>query len=238
MPLDDKDIEQVTGIITKLLESQQESVAKMVSGAVAKATKTLEGKIPQVPDKEGLAALVKEQLDAARAAGGGEESDPNKPKTDPAKPDPTVLKLQEEIAAIKKDRERIALEAKDKEAKHARDEEEAALAQALGPHVKQSPAVVEAVKMLLLKRGVVTRNDKGEIVYKAVRKSGGNEYEDLLPLGDGVKEWAGTDEAKDFLPPKDTGGSGDSSKTKRAPGAGDPAAKRAGFFAALNGSSE
>lgn len=133
---------------------------------------------------------------------------------------------------MRKENERLASEGKAKAEKHARDEEENELAMALSPYVKQSAAVVEAAKLLLLKRGVVVRDDKGAIAYKVTKKSGGQEYDELLPLADGVKEWAASQEAQDFLPPKDAGGSGDPRGGKRPP-AGAKDTGRTDFLANL-----
>lgn len=239
MAFTDEQKAEIAGLLTEALGSAltpiKDEFTKMVSGAIAKSHKALEGKIPQAPTAESLAALVKEQLEAAQASKLAETDQAKGGAVQPAKPDPALLKLQEELENIKKDRERIARESKEEKDRHARDEEENALAQALGPHVRQSAAMVEAAKLLLLKRNVVQRNDKGEIVYKATRKSGSTEYEELLPLNDGVKEWAASKEAEDFLPPKDAGGSGDARRGQRGAGmgGGDLEVKRANFFGHL-----
>jgi hypothetical protein len=239
MALSDADKAEITGIITAALEpalkASQEGFAAMVSGAVAKERKAIEAKIPQALDKDILSALVKEQLEAARAAS-AEVAAGGTAEGGPAKPNPEVLKALERIEKLEKENKRVVEESRLKEESSARNQEDSALALALGEHLKgKGPAVIEAAKLLIRSRGAVVRNEKGEISYKVTRKHGGMESDELLPLVDGVKEWAASPEAQDFLPPKDVGGGGDPRRARGGNGAGggNLADKRNEFLSGL-----
>jgi hypothetical protein len=58
----------------------------------------------------------------------------------------------------------------------------------------------------MIDRGVVARDADGNVVFKSKDKRGA---EEVLSLEEGITAWVATDEGKEYLPAKDSGGSGD-----------------------------
>lgn len=125
------------------------------------------------------------------------------------KPDPAVIRLTETVEGLKsqlkaKDDENKAIQDKTK-----RSEERSALSGALNKLGIPEARAAGAIALLHTERQVVTRNDDGQIVMKVKRTYQGQASEELVPLEDGIAEWAKTEEGKTYMPAVKAGGSGE-----------------------------
>lgn len=217
------------------LEPLKQEMTRQINGVSTKLTKSLketEDKVTGLTSEEGRAALVKE---LAALSGPQDPKDPAKggdPNKGDPKPDPEVLKLRSELDKIQKDRkaEQEAAKAKEEAAQRALDQ--AAIDKALGAHVDKNPDIITAARLLLTEgKKLVVRGEDGNLVFKMPRKSGKDSYVEDMGLEDGIAEWAKTDAAKHFLPPKDAGGSGDPNRGNPGRGGGNQfEANRTAFF--------
>lgn len=222
-------------ILGGIVEPLRIELTKQVTGvkaSLAKQLKETDDKVAGLTSEEGRAALIKELV----ASGG--VADPNK---DPAKggdkgepkPDPEVLKLRGELDKIQKDRkaEQEAARAKEEAAQRALDQ--AAIDKALGAHVDKNPDIITAARLLLTEgKKLVVRGEDGNLVFKMPRKAGKENYVEDMALDEGIAEWAKTESAKHFLPPKDVSGSNDPHKGNPPRGGGNGfEANRTAFFA-------
>lgn len=129
-------------------------------------------------------------------------------------------------AATRKAEARIKeLEAKAESAERARaeseqtrlqQEERTALATALGANGVEGVKQNVLIAYLHKEKGMVRRNDKGEVCLRLTRPYG----EDDIPLAEAVPEWLKTAEGKEFVPPRPAGGTG--ATAGKAQGKGGP----------------
>lgn len=130
--------------------------------------------------------------------------------------DPEVAKLREQIEKLTKDNERERKEKAEQAARIDQEQRERSITDALRSKGVRNELVDAAAALLLVKRNVLKRNDSGELVYVVKRK----DYEDELPVADGVEEFLKTDEGKAYLPPRDVGGTGEKGGHKVSTGKG------------------
>lgn len=222
-------------ILGGAIEPLKIEMSKQISGVSAKLSKSLketEDKVTGLTSEEGRAALIKEL-----AAAGG-VADPNK---DPAKggdkgepkPDPETIKLRTRLETLEKERATEREQAKAEKEASQRALDQAAIEKALGAHVDKNPDIITAARLLLTDgKKLVVRGEDGNLVFKMPRKAGKENYVEDMSLDDGIAEWAKTESAKHFLPPKDVSGSGDPNKGTPPRGGGNGfEANRAAFFA-------
>lgn len=162
-----------------------DAVNQAVTGAVNRVTKEHKAEIKALTDT--VAELSKPKETPAPTVDDGGK-----------KPDPATVALERKIA----DLEKRAKEADDKVAaaeKRARDDgAKTALRTALGTAVR--PDAVDVITDLLFDaRKRVSFDETGRPLFQL-------DEDTLLPLGDGVKSWLKSDEAKLFLPAPGAGG--------------------------------
>jgi hypothetical protein len=235
MPFDDTQKKEIGDLLGELLapalEGLKVELTKQVSGVSAKLTKAIEKHAEGAVTKDALDVLLKEKLTATVADPGA--GDPVGKPAAGGKPDPAVVKLQEEVDRLKK----IAKEAEDSataiKAETAKREEESALKAALGKKV--APDYIDAVALLLNTRDkAIFRDDEGKIRFRLAKKVNGRTEDVDFDLEDGVVEWAKTDAAKPYLPPTQAKGSNERGQERPGRG-GDPLTEsRTNFFAGLN----
>ena len=208
-------------ILAPALKDIETKFGKMANGAAMtaaeKAVKGFKEKLDAVPTAEALeeklAARLEELKQTVVPQGG-------KPAGGVAA-SPDVEALKKQIADMQtamqlSDKKRNTFEtelAKERAAraedlaKQKRTEERSLLSVALEKAGVTNPTHRAAATALLIDRGVIKRNDEGEVVleYKDIEHAS----TELLPIEKGVATWAGTEEGKTFLPPKDSGGSGE-----------------------------
>jgi len=222
-------------ILGGIVEPLKIEMSKQISGVSAKLSKALketEDKVTGLTSEEGRAALVKELAAAAAAADPNKDPTKGGDKGEP-KPDPETIKLRTRLETLEKERATEREQAKVEKEAAQKALDQAAIEKALGAHVDKNPDVVTAARLLLTEgRKMVVRNDDGVLVFKMPRKAGKENYVEDMALDEGIAEWAKTESAKHFLPPKEVNGSGDPNKGNPPRGGGSGFdANRAAFFA-------
>jgi hypothetical protein len=185
---------RVNAAISTQLSRFRQSFEKDVAGTISKSLEPLASR-----------------MEALTTIGAGGDDKKDKGKGDEAaeiqkKADARIAELERKYADSESKRE--------SETKaRARDEERAALSQALRTAGIGDNRLRAAVALLYNEDARVGRNDGGEIIFK-IPKAG---YTDEVTLEDGITGWLTTEEGKTFLPARGAGGSG---------GTGSPHQKR------------
>lgn len=211
MPLEDKDLETIKGLIKADGEERATAMAKEIEKTVGKAVKGLK-----------LADTIKAEIaKLAPAADDGDDDDadgddddvvPPEPKTkrntkggDGGPADtPELRKLRSEVEKVRKHAEA--------QQKRADDAEAARMAEKLSTNVRDAliAAGVDAKRVRtafndLRAEGRIKLNDKGEPVF-VYRRDWGDEE---VAIDAGAKEFVKTDDGKQFLPPTNGRGTGE-----------------------------
>jgi hypothetical protein len=151
-------------------------------------------------------------------------SESMKPKDEPAPapeakkgPDPEVLALRKRLDEAEKAR-KSEQEAREAERQaRLRDEEDAALRRALRTAGIDDEDLLDGAAALHLRRNNVARDEAGRVCYRAKDKY--NE-EKLVPIEEGIKEWAASSSGKKYVPASGVEGSGSKPRSGSRPGAG------------------
>lgn len=180
----------ITGALTNHGKRQAQQFGEMLKTGLAEFAKTLK---PGGDDNK-----ADDKTDDKR------KGDDKRQQTDPE-----VLKLKQSLESLQnqlraKDDENKAIQAKQKRA-----EERTALASALSKLGVPEARAAGAMALLHTERGAVTRDDDGNIVMKVKRTFQGQTSEEMVPLDEGIAEWAKTEEGKTYLPPANARGSGE-----------------------------
>ena len=199
-------------LLAPALKDAETRFGKMANGAALtaaeKATKGLREQLSGVPTQETLAETIKasvtEMLAAhapaapAKGAGDGESE--------------AMKELRKKLEASDKRQQSLVDDLKKKDIeqqaildKQRRTEERQTLTAALEKAGVKTTLRAAAVA-LLTERGLVKRDQDGNILFDHKDKDGNVE---ALPVEAGIGKWVATDEGKEYLPPKDAGGSGD-----------------------------
>lgn len=200
--------------------AEEERLGKMIDARLNKAISThLKREMPKLAETIGASVLAsmqkarEEETEASgeggAAAASGEGAGKGKAGGGEATLPPEVEKRIRALEKVTKDAERRAQEAearaKEMEDRRRLDEENDLSTKALlGIGIKDE---VQLESALLFHRGKgrIKRDDDGKPVF--VRK-GRDGDEETVPLEQGLKEWAKTEEAKRFLPATNAAGSG------------------------------
>lgn len=207
MPLDDADIEKISGLIGAALKTHGEEQGKATTALVTKATKAaidglkLDDRFKAYDEK--LAAVPKPpEGGAGDGAGKGTGGEPGKGDSETAI---ALRKLQAELDNERKAREAQTRKAAEAEAARQQELLQNKVRDALVAN-GANPKLVSVALNDLLARKMVRLNDKGEPVFTFRRSYGADED---VAVGDGAKEWLGTDEGKFFVPATEKKGTGD-----------------------------
>ena len=209
MALDDNDIAKITELTTAAIVAAQaeadKKTTKIINSAIASTLKPFKERLDGIPDADGLAAKVKEQVDAATA-----ELAKKLPATGTPKPadDETTKALAELKAAnealstkLKKQDEERKAEKAQTAAMQETEATSAALMKIPGFKASLLQPALDHIKA----RGLVRRDANGAIVAEVKSDIGGTE---LVPLEEALTAWSKSDVGKEFLMPKEVGGSG------------------------------
>jgi hypothetical protein len=209
MAIDEEDKKQIGELIAAALGPVEERFGKMLNGAIVKHTEPLKKALSGIPQGDALTELVTgmttkalDEASAAAAAAG------KKPEKGGGAIDPEVTRqLQELKTANEKLVKELAQgrEAREKEKADRLALEERTAALALLSDAKISKGLSSAAYSLLRERGMIKRDEAGDIVLE-VRGSGG--VAEQMAIKDGIAHWLTTDEGKEFLPPRPVKGSG------------------------------
>ena len=239
MALDDQDIAKITELTAAAIVAAQaeadKKTTKIVNAAIASTLKPFKERLESVPDAEAQAAKLKEMVDAATAelakklpaAPGG------------AKPDDETAKALSELktanetlqARLKKQDE----ERKAEKAQQAAMEESAAVSAALIKAEGFKKGLLQPALDHIKSRGMIKRDPQGAIAVEVKNEIGGTE---LVALEDGMAAWLKTDTGKEFLQPKDVGGSGTGAGGRARGGVAVPVLTGAQMAAVFNESGE
>jgi hypothetical protein len=193
-------------------EDVERMAAEIANRAAADHGKRLQAKYEkQLEEERSKRETLQAQLDELRTP---KEEPEGKGKKEP-KEDARAKEFEARMAAIEKERaaERTALADKERKAQEA-EERSVALDALKDIGVTGAPA--QAAHLLLKTEGKIARDEDGKLVF-VVPKDG---YTDRLSIADGVKEWAGTEAGKAFLPPKGVSGSGNKGGSNTRAGKG------------------
>lgn len=203
MALDDDDKKFIADLIKSNNEelgkqfATPDAVTKMVEQNLAKGLESLDldGKLAAAFEKHKPA----DKGDDDKKNGKGKAGD-----------DPEILKMRDELAAIKRQAEEATNARKAAEQKQREQALESKARDALA--AAGIPAEQHAKALVWLKsqttadgKPVLDFGEDGSPAYNAQR----NGYVDPLTIADGIKEWAGTDDAKTFIPASGVQGTGD-----------------------------
>ena len=213
----------LTAALPTALEPMKKEFGRMANGAATTAAKAaikaIEDKVASLPDAEGLATLIEAKIGEkvpAKVEGAKDEAAQAASKA-------AEDKFQKQIDALKKQ-----LQAKDDSEKAAtlkqqRTEERTVLGTAL-EKAGVKPSLRPAAIALLIERGALARDAEGAVIYKSRDAAGA---EEIKQVEAGIADWIKSDEGKEYLPPKEAGGSGD--KSRAHGGKGNEGAK-AGMY--------
>ena len=223
MALTEEDLAKITEITTAAIVAAQteaeKKTNKVINSAMASTLKPFKERLETLPDADALAAKIKEQVDAVAAELGKKTpagGDPKPADTETARALAELKTANETLQARlkKQDEERKA-----EKAQAAAIEESQAVSTALGSIEGFRKGLLQPALDHLRSRGMVKRNGEGAICLEVKSDIGGTE---LVPLEDGIPTWLKTDMGKEFMAPKDVGGSGDGKGGRRAGGTGAP----------------
>jgi hypothetical protein len=124
------------------------------------------------------------------------------------RPSKDVLKLKDEVARMKKERQRERDEVEKERQARLVDDANARVQSALveagssGPHTKAAWALLSA-------EGRIKRNEQGEVCIELPRTYLGKTELELVPVKEAIPEWLNSEHGKLFMPPRGGGeGSG------------------------------
>lgn len=201
MPLDDKDLEQIAKLIAAAQTKAAEEADKRLEATIGKAIKA--AGVETTKQLEALKAETEKRFGEIP-----KPADPPDPKAGDKPGDiensPAFKKLQAEVEASKKQAAEQAKRAEQAEAKRSAELLTNATRDALIAS-GADPKRVHLALPVLQASGRIKLDDKGAPVMVFQR----NGYEEALPVGDGAKEWLGTDDGKVFVPPSGKQGTGD-----------------------------
>lgn len=207
MALDEEDKKLIAGLIGEALGTQKDEITKMVNGVAA----TMKKQIAGLPTTENVNKLVEEQTAAAlEAVAKKKESEtPKDPGGKKPAADPEVAAQLQELRTaneklLKKVEEGQRLREQEQATRLAAEEK--AAVNSMLAEVKVRPALVGPAYAWLRERGMVKRDDEGEIVIEMKGASGVTE---AYPLKEGLTKWIKTEEGREFLPARDAAGAGD-----------------------------
>lgn len=214
MALDEQDITKITEIITAAQgEFLKGPVAKMVNNAITGHVKDIKGEVAKLAEKpvvdpESLGKLLDERMAGLKEELTKAGAKPDKGGTQ--QPDPETAKVLQELKAANEQLQ-TKLKARDEADKAeklrvAAIEEKQAVTTMLGK-LGVKPVMVESAFNDLRARGVVVRDADGQIVLKGKDETTG--LDTNYALEEGLKGWLKTDLGKEFLPPKQAGGTGE-----------------------------
>ena len=196
------------------LDPIKKEFGRMANGAATTAAKAavkaIEDKVSALPDAEGLATLIETKIGEKVQAKAAPSEDEAARAAEKARED----KMQKQIDALTKKLQTEADEKVAMQTKQQKAEERASLATAL-EKAGIKPSLRPAAIALLTERGAVARDAEGAIVFKSRDKAGA---EEVTTIEEGVTKWITGDEGKEYLPPKDTGGSGDPTRARGGKG--------------------
>jgi hypothetical protein len=227
MALDEQDLTKITEIITAAQgEFLKGPVAKMVNNAITGHVKDIKGEVAKLAEKPAVDPESLGKLLDERMAGLKEELTKAGAKPDgkggTQQPDPETTKALKELQdANQKLQDKLkARDEADKAEKLrvAAIEEKQAVTTMLGK-LGVKPVMVESAFNDLRARGVVTRDADGQIVLKGKDETTGLDAN--YALEEGLKGWLKTDLGKEFLPPKQAGGTGERGQRGTAGGGGE-----------------
>lgn len=221
MPLDDADKKIIADLIGSSLKTfgegldqrfvTPEAATKMVEQGTTKALEAIDfdGKLNAFADKlKGSGGDDGGTGGKGQDGGGGSGSDP------------AVAKLQEQIEALTAQSQAAQAAAQAAEQKNREQRLENSLREQLGaagvPAAAQQKAVAYLRTLSVDGKPVITLNDAGDPVYRQQRKG----YVDERPLAEGIKDWAGSDDGKLYLPATNAGGTGDGNGGRSNQGGG------------------
>lgn len=185
------------------LEQISQVAAQVVnSGFTARSKKLKEDIVAEFG--KSLEPLTRRLEDMANAAPAAKSAKGGKGKDDPddGAPDPKTASMQRQLDEMKnllEDRERKIADA---DARQRAQSLRQSLTRTLSENGFTDPLRNEDAVDLLLARGQVKHDDDGNAVFVE------NEHS-VLDLPTGIKAWAKSDRAKNFLPPTGARGSGD-----------------------------
>jgi hypothetical protein len=204
----------------------RDELAQIVNAAVSGHTKRLEKRLG-----DSLVSQIVAQLktDAGQGDDDGQDDgqDDDSGSAGKAKSSPETIALKRQISALsnklQKAEDGRAAEAKQRQAEALRSEARKLLGDAGISGRGLRGAMAE-----LLQDGRVKLGEDGSHLFE---DDDGTE----LPLADGLKGWASSDDAKLYLPPRDVRGSGDNGRGQAPKLGGDDDARQAAYADALEG---
>lgn len=228
MALDEQDITKITEIVTAAQgEFLKGPVAKMVNSAITGNLKEVKGEMAKLAEKPSVDPEALGKLLDERMAGFKDELTKAGAKPDGKgggvqQPDPETAKVLQELKAANEQLQ-TKLKARDEADKAeklrvAAIEEKQAVTTMLGK-LGVKPVMVESAFNDLRARGVVTRDADGTIVLKGKDETTGLDAN--YALEEGLKGWLKTDLGKEFLPPKQAGGTGERGQRGTGGGGGE-----------------
>lgn len=217
MALDDADKKFITELLAGALKTHGEEADKKYVTADA-AGKMVEQGVKGGIEALKLPELIGEAVKKAVPAGGdkgkdnasGDADKGDKGKNGAA--DPVVAKLQEQLEQLQAQNRSADERAKAAEEASRRQKLEAELRNALSAG-GVAPGLMDATMALLPSRTlsdgkpILVHENDGSIKMRIQRKG----YVDTVAVAEGVKDWLGTDEGKNYLPPSGKQGDGSSS---------------------------
>lgn len=141
-------------------------------------------------------AKISEQLTALAQTRSEAPADAGKPDPERQKLEARLKDMEAKLDAERKTRETVEQARLDQEARTA-------LSQALTAKGVTGGKLKAAMALLYDAERRIARDDKG-IGFKIKR----GEYDDVVPLEQGIDEWFKTDDGKELLPPRDAQGGG------------------------------
>ena len=219
MPLDEQDLAKIAELITAATGESEKKTTTMVNKAMG-TLKPLKDRLEALPDPEALSTNIKTQFEtlaadlakkapAAQGAGAPAVDEATKKLVEDLKTANEAL-----MGKLRKGEDERRLE---RESRLAMEEKQAISTTLAKLSIR--PGLMTAALNHLRATGMIKRSAEGEIVIERKDDVGTLEQ---VPLEEGLTAWTKTDEGKEFLPPKDAGGSGAGSGggTRRGGGAG------------------
>ena len=226
-------------LLAPALKDAETRFGKMANGAAMtaaeKAVKGFKDRLDGVPTAETLAETIKSSVTemlAAHAPAVKDKGSAGDGESDAMK------ELRKKLEASDKRQETLLADMRKKDEerqtildKQRRNEERQTLTAAL-EKAGVKPTLRPAAVALLTERGLVKRDEEGNILFDHKDKDGNVE---ALPVEAGVGKWISTDEGKEYLPAKDTGGSGGGGGRASAGGKNQFEINKANMLAGLRG---
>ncbi len=210
MALTEDQKKDILDLLAEGAAEREQALAKTVNAAVTTHTKRLEASLAKTIG-EAIGSSLDEKIKAAIPA-------PPEPKPGEGKPGDTKIEdspvfkgLEKRLADLQKQNEQARAEATAAKAKGQDATLRQSLSAALGKHSIVGDGANDATMILVDGQKRVAWSEDGETL--TFKEADGT----TVDLETGVASWAKSDQAKRFLPPRGTQGSGDRSGG-RAPG--------------------